>query len=93
MSEIPIHANICEIEGTKGELGAYYPVRLYAIPRVGELINLFSFIDQSTNHPPVKHYKVVQIVHDVYDVQEKSSKRGHHFVNIFVKPTKSKFFK
>lgn len=49
MSNLPIEANICEIDG------AYYPVRLHAIPRVGELIDLFSFIEQAAQEPPVKY--------------------------------------
>jgi hypothetical protein len=88
MSKPPIEVNICEIDG------AYYPVRLYAVPRVGELIDLYSLIDQSTNHPPVKHYEVVQVVHKMYDVSEKIShaKDGHHFVSVYVKPSDSEFF-
>jgi hypothetical protein len=90
MSELPIEANICEINGP------YYPVRLYAVPRVGELIDLFSFIDQADKHPqPRKFYQVVQVVHEVRDVSEKipQSKGGCHFVTVFVKLSRSKFFK
>jgi hypothetical protein len=88
MAELPIEANICEIDG------AYYPVRLHSVPRVGELIDLFSFIDQADNRPPLKHYEVVQVVHKIYDVTEKipQSKGGQHFVSVFVKPSGSKFF-
>lgn len=89
MSELPIEANICETDN-----GAYYPVKLHAIPRVGELIDLFSLIDQAASHPPAKHYEVVQVVHKMCDVSDKvpSSKDGHHFVRVFVKPSQSKFF-
>lgn len=88
MSKPTIEANICEVDG------AYYQVKLHAIPRVGELIELFSFLDQRTKHPPVKHYKVVQVVHAIHDVSEKVplSKDGRHFVSVFVKPASSKFF-
>jgi hypothetical protein len=88
MNKLSIEANICEIEGP------YYQVRLHSVPRVGELIDLFSFLDQSTNDPPVKHYEVVQVVHKIYDVSEKipHSKDGQHFVSVFVKPSDSKFF-
>jgi hypothetical protein len=88
MTQPAIEANICEING------AYFLVRLHAIPRVGELIDLYSFIDQSTNHPPVKHYQVVQVVHKMYDVSEKipQAKNGHHFISVYVKPSNSEFF-
>jgi len=89
MSKPTIEANICEFDG------AYYQVRLHAVPRVGELISLFSFADQATKHPPTKHYEVVQVVHEIHDVSAKVplSEDGHHFVSIFVKPSDSKFFR
>ncbi len=89
MIEIPIEANICEIGG------AYYPVKLHAVPRVGELINLFSFIDQRDDFPPNKNYEVVQVIHELHDAHPKikQSKDGCHCVTVFVKPSKSKFFK
>jgi hypothetical protein len=88
MSRPTIEANICEIDG------AYYQVKLHAIPRVGELIKLFSFVDQADKRPPTKHYEVVQVVHEIHDVSEKVplSKDGRHFVSVFVKPASSKFF-
>jgi hypothetical protein len=88
MSELQIEGNICEIGG------AFYPVKLHAVPRIGELIDFFSFIDQANGHPPAKHYEVVQVVHAVRDVSEKisQSKDGCHFVSVFVKPTQSQFF-
>jgi hypothetical protein len=88
MSELPIEATIHEIDG------AYYNVRLHAIPRVGELIDFWSFLNQATGHEPAKHYEVIQVVHKVYDVSEKTprSKGGHQSVNVFVKPASSKFF-
>lgn len=100
MSELPIEANICEIPEKgengqdSGEVGAYYQVRLYAVPRVGELIGLFSFLDQASGDLAEKQYEVVQVVHKVHDVSEKvpQSKGGSHFVSVFVKPASSKFF-
>ena len=64
------------------------------MPHVGELIELFSFIEQADSRPPVRHYEVVQLVHDVHDVTERvsQSEGGHHFVTVFVKPSDSKFF-
>jgi hypothetical protein len=88
MAKLLIEANICEIDGV------YYPVKLHSVPRVGELIDLFSFIEQANNRSPMKHYEVVQVVHKIYDVAEKipQSKDGQHFVTVFVKPSDSKFF-
>lgn len=86
--ELPINANISEIDGP------HYPVRLEWIPRVGDLIDLYSFIDTATKHPPVHRYEVVQIVHKMYDVTDKVSggEEGHHFVTVHVKPSQSHFF-
>mgnify|MGYP000882980320 CR=1 FL=1 len=89
MSNSKINANICEINQ-----GAYYPVKLNAIPNVGDLIDLWSFIDQADNYQPIKHYEVVQVVHKLHDVSDKipRTQEGHHFVNVFVKPVESKYF-
>jgi hypothetical protein len=89
MSNRKINANICEINQ-----GAYYPVKLDSIPNVGELIDLWSSIDQADSYPPKKHYQVVQVVHKLQDVSDKHHRTqdGHHFVNIFVKPINSEFF-
>ena len=74
MRELPIEANICERDG------AYYPVLLRTVPRVGELIDLWSLIDQAAKHPPVKHYEVFQVVHEIHDVSKeiRASKGGYH---------------
>lgn len=75
--------------------GPYYEVRLHSIPRIGELIVLFSFVDMNSGHPPKKHYEVVQVVHDLHDVSEKipQAKEGVHSVTVFVKPFQSPFLK
>ena len=89
MAKLPIEANICE------EGGAYYQVRLSTVPRVGELIELFSFVDQEEGKPPEKRqYEVVQVKHDLHDVSRRNPRfqDGHHFVHIFVQPAASKFF-
>jgi len=49
MAKPLIEANIYEIDG-----GPHYPVRLHAVPHVGELIDLWSFIEQKDNKPPKK---------------------------------------
>jgi hypothetical protein len=78
-----ISANIVEAPD-----GAYFPVLLHAIPRVGETIKLYSHLDASTGHEPNKVYNVVRIEHQMHDVSEKipMSKDGHHFVTIYVRP-------
>lgn len=89
MEQLPIDANICEIDN-----GAYYPVKLHTVPRVGELINLFSFLDQSDGSAPVKRYEVVQVVHKLHDVSDKvpKSESGHQFASVYVKPSNSEYF-
>ena len=90
MSDLPINANICEVDG-----GAYYQVLLLWVPRVGELIDLWSFLDQVDGNTPVHRYEVVQVIHKVHDVAEKVSQshKGHHFVEILVKPSQSSSFR
>jgi len=82
MSQLQIEANICEVDGN------YFQVRLYNVPRVGELINLFSYVNQANGLPPTKHYEVVQVVHELRDVSDNipQSKDGRHFISVFVKP-------
>jgi hypothetical protein len=87
----PIEANLVEIA-----TGVYYPVRLYAVPRVGELVELLSFIEAADNRPRQMRYQVVQVVHNLYDAAGDASAKGHatglHFVTVFVKRSVSKFF-
>jgi hypothetical protein len=89
MSDLSIIANICEMND-----GLYYPVRMGWIPRVGELIDLFSYIEQAASRPSRRHYEVVQVVHEVRDIAEhvKESHGGHHVVNVYVKPAESPYF-
>lgn len=79
------NANIQEING-----GAYYQVRLEWVPRVGELIDLWSFVDQASGDAPAHRYEVVQVVHKFQDVSKKSE--GAHFVTIHVRPSGSNSF-
>lgn len=93
MSELPIDANVQEI----GD-GPFYPVKLHSVPRVGDLIKLYSFIDANDKNfkgEAMKHYEVVQVVHDLHDVSEKipQAKHGCHAVIVFVKPSGSAFLK
>jgi len=89
MNDLPIEAHICEIND-----GPYYPVKLHSVPRVGELIDLWSFLNQTAGHEPAKWYEVVQVVHKIFDVTDKvpRSETGSQFVSLFVKPTASKYF-
>ncbi len=87
MSELSVEASICEIGGP------YYQVLLHTVPRVGELIDLWSLIDQGENLPPVKHYEVVQVVHKMQDVSKKIRQpTGAHSATVFVRRSKSDFF-
>lgn len=87
---LPINANICEVDN-----GAYYQVKLDWIPRSGELIDLHSFLDQAGGRPHSHHYEVVQVVHELHDVAESAerSHTGHHFIQVYVKPSHNKFLK
>jgi hypothetical protein len=88
MPDLPINGNIAEINGP------YYAVRFQWIPRVGELIDLWSFVDQADGHTPAKRYQVVQVVHKMQDITEKStaSREGAHFVTVYVNQAESQFF-
>lgn len=76
--------------------GAYYQVKLFAVPQVGELIKLHSFVEQLDNNMSLarQYLEVVQIVHDIYDYTERGTNLtdGHHFINIFAKPVESRYF-
>lgn len=84
MNKPTIEANICEIK-----TGDYHQVKLYAVPRAGELIKLFSFVEKAAGRPPEKQYEVVRVEHELCDVCDDvvESKAGHHFVNVWVKPS------
>jgi hypothetical protein len=89
MVDPQIEANIVEVDD-----GRYFPVRLHTIPAVGDLIDLWSFIDQKAGHSPRRLYEVVAVVHGLYDVPEdaKPERRGGHLVTVYAKPSSSKFF-
>jgi hypothetical protein len=78
-------ATICEVGG------AYYPVRLTWLPRVGEFIDLLSLIDQRAGHPARHRYEVVGVVHALQDTPDGSS-AGRHAVTVHVKPSESELF-
>lgn len=85
----PIFANICEIDGP------YFPVKLYAVPHVGELIDLTSLIDLIAQRPDSRHfYEVVQVRHELHDVPQDDPRyeKGNHSVSVFVKRSNSSYF-
>lgn len=84
MSKPEIEARIQEIEN-----GPYFEVKLHAIPRVGDLINLWSFADQLSGHSPRHSYEVIEISHEIYDVprDEPRYQDGAHTVIILVRST------
>lgn len=93
MSKFPIEAHISVINGP------YYPVKLNVIPRVGEFIDLHSFIDQQANLPCDHYYQVVRVVHKIHDVPSEDSspqplkaliEKGHQLVTVYVKPSSDK---
>ena len=74
--------------------GAYYNVRLEFVPREGDLIDLWSYEDQGTGHPPAHRYEVVKIVHKVYDISDKTDPggKGGQFVTVIVRDAISPHF-
>ncbi|HEX9953454.1 MAG TPA: hypothetical protein VGB53_16920 [Rubricoccaceae bacterium] len=85
-----IEANIQETDD-----GPFYPVRLWAVPRVGELINLHSFLDQNSGHTATHYYEVVKVIHRLHDVIEgdQHAGSGHQSVVLFVRPSTDSIFK
>jgi hypothetical protein len=94
MNKPIIEAQIIEIND-----GPYFNVTLHAVPRVGELIHLYSLVDEAANYSPNNQYEVVQILHRLYDVPEglepnsrQAVVAGTHYVKVFVKPAASHLF-
>ena len=88
MEDLPNNANIVDEEGV------FYQVKLNWIPRVGELIDLYSHVDQSDNKQSKHHYEVIHVVHLIHDVTNKveRSLKGAHFVTIRVRRSTNEFF-
>jgi hypothetical protein len=94
MNKPQIEAQIIEING-----GPYFNVTLYALPLVGDLIDLYSLVDESANYPPNHHYEVVQVLHKLYDGPAKitpnsreSFVAGTHSARVFVRRSTNNFF-
>jgi hypothetical protein len=94
MSNLPVNAHIIEID-EGGEGGAFYPVRLHWVPRPGDLIDLYSFLDDKSGHPPQHYYEVVRVVHKLHDIAETVTHTlgGHHFAEIYVRPSQDNLLK
>ena len=98
MSKPQIEAQIIEIQ-TGQELKSYFNVRLHAVPHHGELIHLYSLVDEAAKNQTDNYYEVVQVLHKLYDVPEnlapdspRAIVAGTHLLTVFVKPSTSNFF-
>mgnify|MGYP001272455343 FL=1 len=66
--------------------GPSYPVRLAWLPREGDLIDLYSFVDKTMGKKPTHRAEVVQVVHYLHDVSDKTNdQQERHFVTVHVK--------
>jgi hypothetical protein len=98
MSTPQIEAQIIEIQ-TGPELKPYFNVRLHAMPHRGELIHLYSMVDEAAKKQTDHYYEVVEVLHKLYDVPKNlapDSRRtivaGTHLITVLVKPSTSNFF-
>src|SRR4051812_19404452 len=60
-----IEAQIVEIND-----GPYFNITLYDIPRLGEIIHLYSPVDEAAKKQTDYFYEVVQVLHKLFDVPE-----------------------
>lgn len=87
MTRPSIDAHVSEIDGP------HYEVKLKAVPRVGELINLYSHADMKSKDPPFHKYEVVAVRHSVSDVIENDDIAvGTYHVTLIVKTSESEYF-
>jgi hypothetical protein len=94
MSKPIINAQIVEIND-----GPYFNVTLYSVPRIGELIHLYSLVDAAAKRQTDYFYEVVRVLHKLFDVPENlrpdssdTLVAGSHHVIIVVKRSKSNLF-
>ena len=94
MNKPIIEAQIVEIND-----GPYFNVTLHALPSPGDLIHLYSLVDEAAKKQTDYSYEVVQILHKVVDVPEnlipdgrEAMVAGNHNVTVFVKRSTSNFF-
>ena len=89
MTPPPIHANIVEPNGD------YWPTKLHAIPRPGDLIKLTSLIDLRKDLLSLHHFEVIKVMHEVTDSDPDAPdgrETAAQSVVVFVKPAESKLF-
>src|SRR5215813_11361043 len=86
MDELPIAARLIEVND-----GPSYGLKVKAVPRVGELIELYSYLEAQAKQPTFKYYEVVAVVHKIHEVSERVpvSEPGAHEVRIYVKESHS----
>jgi hypothetical protein len=72
----------------EGQNGAYYRVKLAALPNKGDRITLFSHVDTQDKNPANHAYEVLGVIHEVHDcpVDDPRHAAGYHAVTIVVKP-------
>ena len=74
--------------------GPHYPVKFNWVPRVGELIDLTSFLEIRDKRPDEsrRFYEVMAVVHVMYDVVEGGdrSQDGHHNLKVVVRKSTNK---
>lgn len=69
----------------------HYPARLVHIPRAGELVKFFSYLDSASGHEMHDatgfYFEVVQVRHDLADLVENNerSQMAKQSVTIFVR--------
>jgi len=64
--------------------GAFYPIRLATVPRVGDLIALTSRIEARDGREPRRDYIVTRITHELTDAPE-GGPVGQHSVSVHVR--------
>jgi len=94
MNKPTIEAQIVEISN-----GPCFNVTLYVLPRPGDLIHLYSLVDEAAKKQTDYFYEVVQVLHKLFDVPEhltpdsrQAMVAGSHTVTVIVKHTTSNFF-
>jgi hypothetical protein len=71
---------IIEPDGTEG---AYYNTNLAFLPRVGEALELTSYLDMKSEHPYVHSLKVERVEHFMGDIT--GDEVGHHLARIYAR--------
>ena len=93
MADFPKAANgiIAETGG-----GAFYHAKFDWVPRVGELIDLTSFLDivQKSKEGSRHYFEVVAVIHAMHDVYEGDSRPHNslHSLTVIVKKSSSPHF-